>query len=90
MSTFHPIIVVECEDLNFHGSTDISWSTMGFLRPCHFKLPWSLVFVALNVYMNLPPSELTAMVLTCLDILANSSSGPTFCSHSTGFVEDAA
>lgn len=49
---------------------------MDFLRPCHFKLPRGLVIAALNVYMKLPPNELTAVVLTCLDTLADSSSCP--------------
>ena len=34
--------------------------------------------------MNLTPNELIAVVLTCLDILTNSSCGPV-CSYSTGF-----
>lgn len=84
ISTFYLIIVVKCEDLNFHGGTDISWSTVGFLRPCHFRLPWDLVSAALNVCMNLTPNELTAVVLTCLDTLAHSSRGPV-CGHSIGF-----
>lgn len=88
LSTFYPLIVVECEDLNFHGGTDISWPTMGFLRPCRFKLSKGLVRATLNVYMDLPPNELIAVVLTCLDTLAHSSSDPAFSSHSIGFVED--
>lgn len=38
LSTFYPLIVVECEDLNFHGGTDISWPTMGFFKALSFQI----------------------------------------------------
>jgi len=36
LSTFYRVIVLECEDLNFHGSTDMA--NNGFLRALSFQI----------------------------------------------------